>query len=102
MPAQCVWDDEEFSRNGLVLESKFTMRQIIEQHAPSVVPFFTTMLRLQNAGIFELIADLKLMQENGRDDSQRVFRLYERIESYRRQWGREIKQVIKSGCDDIG
>ena len=89
-PAQCVWDDDEFSQNELVLESKTAIRGIVEQHAPKARTFFTDVLNLQDAGIGELLADLKLMQTEKRDDPQRVHRIYERIESCRRKWPKTI------------
>jgi hypothetical protein len=92
-PAQCVWDDDEFSQNGLVLESKTAIRHTIEQYAPTAKAFFTHNLNLRNAGIDELLADLALMQKNKRDEPKRVYRLYERIESYRRSWPRLIRHV---------
>lgn len=92
-PAQCVWDDEEFSQNELYLESKTTIRRIIEQHAPAAKAFFIEVLKLPNAGIHELLADLALMQENKRDDPERVYRLYERIENCRRPWRDTIMYV---------
>lgn len=60
-PAQCVWDDGEFLRNELELESKTVIRRTVEQHAPTAQAFFTVVLKLKNAGIEELLADLALM-----------------------------------------
>lgn len=92
-PAQCVWDDEEFSQNGLELESKTAIRRIVEQHAPAAKAFFTDVLKLPSAGIHELLADLALMQKKKRDDPKRVYRLYERIESCRHRWRDTIRHV---------
>jgi hypothetical protein len=89
-PAQCVWDDEEFSRNGLELESKTAIRRTVEQHAPTAKAFFTDAIKLRNAGIDELLADIALMQEKKRDDPKRVYRLYERVESCRRSCSKKI------------
>lgn len=83
-PSQCVWDDAEFVENGLELKSKVATRRVIERHAPSASLFFTNILRLPNAGIDELLADLRLLQEVGSDDTMTIFRLYERIQTYRR------------------
>lgn len=94
-PAQCVWGDDEFSQNGLVLESKIAVREIVEQHAPSAKPFFFEILSLQNAGIHELLADLALMQQKNSTNLQQAHRLYERIESHRRAWPKTIKFVRK-------
>lgn len=85
-PVECVWDDSEFSQNELSLESKTAIRHIIEEHAPGTSAFFTNLLNLTDAGIHELLADLTLMQRMDRDDPNRVYRLYERIESHRRSW----------------
>lgn len=93
-PAQCVWGDEEFSRNGLSLESKFAIRPIIEQRAPTAEPFFTGILNLRNAGINELLSDLALMQKKRRvGELKRVYRLYERIENDRRSYRKTIRHV---------
>ncbi|KAH8697486.1 putative heterokaryon incompatibility protein [Talaromyces proteolyticus] len=92
-PAQCVWDDEEFSQNELELESKTAIRRTVEQHAPTAKAFFTDVLKLPNAGIHELLADLSLMQKKKRDDPKRVHLLYERIESCRRRWPDTIRHV---------
>ncbi|EFZ02032.1 hypothetical protein MAA_01614 [Metarhizium robertsii ARSEF 23] len=92
-PAQCVWDDDEFSQNGLELESKMSIRSTIENHAPTAKAFFTKLLKLPNAGIRELLADLALMQETKRDAPKRVYRLYERVESCRRSWPERIRHV---------
>lgn len=92
-PAQCVWDDDEFSQNKLELESKTAIRRTVEQHAPTAKAFFTDVLQLPNAGIDELLADLALMQSKKRDDPKRVYRLYERIESHRRSWPKPITHV---------
>lgn len=90
-PSQCVWNDEEFSQNGLELESKTAIRRVVEQHAPAAKAFFTDVLKLPNAGVNELLADLALMEKENRDDPKRVHRLYERIESCRRYWPDTIK-----------
>lgn len=72
------------------------MRQIIEQHDPAVASFFTSVVRLPNAGIGELLGDLTLMQQDGSDDPATVFRLYERIEVYRRSSPDKIKCAPRS------
>ena len=92
-PAQCVWGDDEFSQNELELESKTANRCVVEQHAPGAKGFFKDVLKLPNAGINELLADLTLMQKEKRDDPKRVHRLYERIVSCRRGWSRTIMHV---------
>jgi len=89
-PAECVWDDAEFTRNELRLESKVAIRGIVEHHAPEAKAFFIDVLKLPDAGIDELLADLVLMQEKKRDDPKRVHRLYERIESCRRSYPKKI------------
>jgi len=93
MPSQCVWDDQEFSQNGLQLQSKVALRRIIEQHSPITTSFFTNILKLSNAGIDELLDDLQILQRNGSDNSMIIFRLYERIETYRRSSLDKIKFV---------
>jgi hypothetical protein len=90
-PTQCVWDDEEFSQNELELESKIAIQRTVEQHAPAAKAFFTNVLKLPNAGVDELLADLALMGKENRDDPKRVHRLYERIESCRRGWPLTIR-----------
>ena len=95
-PAQCVWDDSEFSQNGLQLESRTAIRRSIEEHAPASMRFFTDVLKLRNAGLDELLADLLLMQEQNRDEPERVYRFYERIESYHRSQPRVIKYASMS------
>jgi hypothetical protein len=92
-PAQCVWDDAEFSQNNIQLESKIALRPIVEQHMPAARTFFTQILRLPNAGINELLADLALMQATSSHNSRRVDRIYERIESCRRTYPRKIRYV---------
>jgi hypothetical protein len=94
-PAQCVWDDAEFSQNKLELESMTAVRHTVEQHMSTAKPFFIDVLKLQNAGISELLADLALMQKEKRDDPNRVHRLYERIESCRRSSSDRILYVFK-------
>lgn len=93
-PAQCVWDDEEFSQNELELESKTAIRRTVEQHVPAAKAFFTNVLKLPDAGIDELLGDLAIMQKEKRDDPKRVYRLYERIESCRRRYLHTIRQVF--------
>lgn len=93
MPSQCVWDDQEFSQNGLQLQSKVAMRRIIEQHVPLTTTFFMSILKLKNAGIDELLDDLRILQRNESDNSMTIFRLYERIETYRRSSLEKIKYV---------
>ncbi|RFU23945.1 hypothetical protein B7463_g12390, partial [Scytalidium lignicola] len=95
-PSECVWDDSEFSQNELQLRSKIAMRQIIEQHAPIAILFFTTIIKLQNAGIDELLSDLELLQRDGSDDSATIFRLYERIETYHRSSPAKIKRAFQT------
>lgn len=58
-----MWDDGEFSQNQLELECKNAVRHRVEQYAPTAKPFFTDVLKLQNADIHELLAELALMQE---------------------------------------
>jgi hypothetical protein len=84
MPSQCVWRDTEFSENGLQLRSKLAMQPLIEYHAPDTSPFFTEILKLPDAGIHELLEDLKILQQESSDDVMLVFRLYERIQTHRR------------------
>lgn len=86
-----MWDDEEFSENGLELECKTAIRHTVEQHAPAAKAFFIDVLKLPNAGVDELLADLALMQKEHRDDPERVHRLYERIASCRRRWPNAIR-----------
>jgi hypothetical protein len=95
-PVQCVWDDEEFLQNKIKLESKTALRSIVEQHMPAAKTFFTHILRLPNAGIHELLADLALMQATNRYDSKRVHRIYERIESCRRTYSKTITYASNS------
>ncbi|KUL87498.1 hypothetical protein ZTR_04598 [Talaromyces verruculosus] len=95
-PTQCVWDDEEFSENGLELESKTAIRHTIEQHAPAAKAFFVVVLKLPNAGVNELLADLALMQKEDRDDPERVHQLYERIASCRRRWPHTIRHAFET------
>jgi hypothetical protein len=89
-PAQCVWDDNEFSQNNIKLESKIAIRPIVEQYMPAAKTFFTHILKLPNAGIHELLADLALMQSKNRCEPKRVHRIYERIESCRRTYSQTI------------
>ncbi|OBT52528.1 hypothetical protein VE04_07127, partial [Pseudogymnoascus sp. 24MN13] len=96
MPSECVWDDSEFSQNELQLRSKIAMEQIIKQHAPAAASFFTAIIKLPNAGIDELLSDLRLLQQDGSDDSATVFRLYERIEVYRRSSVEKIKDAFQT------
>lgn len=92
-PAQCVWDDNEFSQNELELQSKTAIRRNVEQHAPTAKAFFINVLQLQNAGIDELLADLALMQKKELDNPRRVHRLYERIASHCRSCPNTIRHV---------
>jgi hypothetical protein len=92
-PSQCVWEDHEFSQNGLKLQSKVTIKPIIEQHAPATTLFFTTILKLPNAGIDELLKDLQLLQETTSNDWKIVFLLYERIQTYCRSSTIKIKYI---------
>jgi hypothetical protein len=92
-PAQCVWDDDEFSQNNIKLESKIALLPIVDLHMPAAKMFFTQILRLPNAGINELLADLALMQATASYNSKRVNQIYERIESCRRTYPRKIKYV---------
>lgn len=93
-PAQCVWDDAEFAQNELKLESKISIRRLVECHMTTAHAFFTSILKLPNAGIVELLDDLKLMQKCKRNEQARVYRLYERIGSCRRSHSSEIKYVL--------
>jgi hypothetical protein len=99
-PAQCVWDDAEFSQNGIELKSKIALRPIVKQHMLAAEAFFTKILKLPNAGIEELLADLALMQgTSSRRNSKRIHRLHERIESCRRTYSRRIKYAFNSGVE---
>lgn len=92
-PAQCVWNDDEFSQNKLKLESKIAIRSTVEWYAPKAKAFFTDILKLPNAGIDELLEDLALMQKMRCDNPKRVHRLYERIESCRHRSSKTIMHV---------
>lgn len=94
--AQCVWDDDEFTQNGLELESRIPIRSIMERHAPMAKAFFTEVLKLPDAGLGELLDDLALMQETTRDIPKRVYLLYERVDSFRRHQPKQIKHVATS------
>jgi hypothetical protein len=96
-PAQCVWDDKEFSQNKIELKSKIALRPIVEQQMPAAKTFFTHVLKLPNAGIHELLADLALMQAKSCNDSKRIYQIYKRIESCRRTYSQPIMQVSKFG-----
>jgi hypothetical protein len=89
-PAQCVWDDTEFSQNEIELKSKTALRTIMEQHMSTARTFFTQILELPNAGIHELLGDLALMQAENSYNSKRIHRIYERIESCRRPHSKTI------------
>ena len=84
MPSQCVWDDEEFLRNDLVLESKFAIRKVVMEHMPAARIFFDYILHLPNAGVADILADLELMAKGNRDSPDRVHRLYGRLQALRR------------------
>src|ERR1700752_657438 len=58
VPSECVWDDQEFSQNGLQIRSKLVFRNIVEQHAATTKTFYTEILKLSDAGICELLRDL--------------------------------------------
>jgi hypothetical protein len=90
-PSQCVWDDAEFTQNGLKLQSKVAMKHLIEKHTPDTTRFFTELLKIPNAGIDELLDDLKLLQQTQSNASKIVFRLYERIQTYCRSSAAKIK-----------
>lgn len=92
-PSECVWDDQEFSQNGLQIRSKIAIRHIVEQHTPTTKAFFTDILKLSDAGICELLRDLELMQEHDCDEPARVYRLYERIQSFHRGSSKMIRSV---------
>jgi hypothetical protein len=92
-PIQCVWDDKEFSDNKLQLQSKTALRPIVMKHMPATERFFTECLKLPNAGIHELLADLILMQTGKRDDQQRVYQIYERISTHRNPYRKTIRHV---------
>ena len=94
-PSECVWDDQEFSQNELQIRSKVAIRHIVERHFPTTKAFFTKILNLLDAGICELLLDLKLMQEHDCDEPDRVYRLYERIQNFRRQSSTMIRSVPK-------
>jgi hypothetical protein len=91
--AQCVWNDDEFSQHGLQLESKMAIQELIERNAPSAKEFFTECLKLPNAGINEMLGDLRVMQEQKRNDTKRIHQLYGRIESLHHIHAEEIKYV---------
>jgi hypothetical protein len=93
-PTRCVWDNKEFSENGLRLESKVALRIIVEHHMPTAKKFFTQSLDLEDAGIHELLADLILMQAAKRDDPNRVYRIYERISTHRNSSRKTIRHVF--------
>lgn len=95
-PSQCVWDDAEFSQNGLELNSKTAIRRTVEQFAPMAKAFFTDVLKLRNANIKELLTDLILTQKNKPNDTDTVYRLYERIETHRRSSRKAIMHVFTS------
>ena len=82
MPAECVWGTREFAKIELQLESKTALRSVVRKKIPEAEAFFTRILKLPNAGINELLADLVLMQTENRDDPKRVYQLYERIQYY--------------------
>ena len=83
-PSECVWRDTEFSENGLQLRSKLAVQPLIDLHAPDTSPFFTNILKLPDAGIDELLGDLKMLQQESSDDVMLVFLFYERIQTHRR------------------
>lgn len=73
----------------------------MEQHGATVKAFFTTTLKLPNAGVSELLDDLTKMQEEERDEPERVYLLYERIENSRRQYTENIKYVCGSNLQGL-
>jgi hypothetical protein len=91
-----VWNDDEFSQHELQLESKMAIRDMIERNAPSSKKFFTECLKLPNAGINEMLGDLRIMQERKRSDIKRIHRLYGRIQSLHHIHAEEIKYVLLS------
>jgi hypothetical protein len=95
--AQCVWSDDEFSQNGLHLKSKIAIRDSVKKHARAAECFFTEYLGIPDAGIEEMLDDLKLMQEQRCNDTERIHCLYKRIESFSRKHSEAIKYVSLSG-----
>jgi hypothetical protein len=91
--SQCVWNDDAFSQIGLHLETKTAIQNVVEKYAPKLAVFFTDDLELPDAGICEMLDDLKLMQEQKRTDIERVHRLYRGIQSFSRNHSQEIKSV---------
>ena len=82
-----MWDAQEFSLNNLQLRTKVVMQRVVSSSYPntedSTVPsFFTDVVKLPNAGIDELLDDLRLMQRDQSDDSTVIYRLYEVIQTY--------------------
>jgi hypothetical protein len=71
------------------------MRRVIEAHSPLTSLFFTNLLELPDAGINELLEDLKILQREKSNDSRTVFRLYERIETHRRNSAAKIMYVSR-------
>ena len=59
-----MWDEGDFSPEDLPLESKTSIRGIVDEHMSLANYFFTHILNLRDAGIDELLADLALMQEH--------------------------------------
>jgi len=92
-PSQCVWDDAEFTQNGLNLQSKVSMKKLIEQHTPNATHFFTDLLKIPDAGIDELLEDLRLLQQALSNDSKTVFLLYERIQTHCRSSAAKVKYI---------
>jgi hypothetical protein len=90
-PRECVWEDTEFSENGLQLRSKLAMEPLVERHAPEIRQFFTNILKLPDAGIDELLEDLQMLWLENSDDVMLVFRLYERIQTRRRIQSASVK-----------
>ncbi|KAF2104912.1 hypothetical protein NA57DRAFT_51704 [Rhizodiscina lignyota] len=94
LPFQCVWGDHEFSQNGLHLRSRISLQHIMERYLSDAVSFFTGILRIPNAGIDDLLGDLRLLQQEHSDDASTIFRLYERITAHCRSSRNEIRAAF--------
>ncbi|KAF2176591.1 hypothetical protein K469DRAFT_698364 [Zopfia rhizophila CBS 207.26] len=95
-PSECVWDDSEFTQNGLHLQSKTAIRRRLLSYVPRIEVFLTRILNLPNAGVRELLLDLEKLQREGSEDAATIFRIYERISGYCRSNSNDIRAAFNA------
>lgn len=79
---QCVFNSTLYEENGLILRGKFSLQKALRFCSIATKRFFVNVLRIPDAGIIELLEDLRILKEENCTDITAVKAFYGAISAF--------------------